>query len=67
MSDDRKSDKGLHRPEIAPIVILEADSTLDMLQIANLEEIRFKAQSSREEKVLLYVLLGPLPPSGRRT
>ena len=38
------------RPEIAPIVILEADSTLDMLQIANLEEIRFKAQSSKERR-----------------
>ena len=34
-------------------MILEADSTLDMLQIANLEEIRFKAQSSTGEKVLL--------------
>ena len=54
LSDDRKtkSDKGLPRPEIAPIVILEADSTLDMLQIANLEEIR-SAQSSTDEKVLL--------------
>ena len=56
LSDDRKtkSDKLLPRPEIAPIVILEADSTLDMLQIANLEEVRFEAQSSRDEKVLLY-------------
>ena len=33
-------------------MILEADSTLDVFQIANLEEIRF-AQSSTDEKVLL--------------